>query len=165
MRTDARENRERILRAAREAFAEQLTECAGAPDEALEDPDPWRGFHAVFRKVCAMQAADRGFTHAFLSRFPDETAFAGERDRAEKGLALLVRRAQGARALRPDLDVPDVVLVLPANRSVVNAAGADAAAAPRRLVGYQLESFRAGLSAGPLPPPAGIELEGLTGVR
>jgi AcrR family transcriptional regulator len=203
LRADARENRERILRAAREAyalhgidvpisaiarragvgvatlyrrfptrasliteaFAEQLTECAGALDEALEDPDPWRGFCTVFRKVCAMQAADRGFTHAFLSRFPDETAYAGERDRAAEGLALLVRRAQEAGALRPDFDASDVVLVLLANSGVVNAAGADATAASRRLVGYLLESFRAGPSAGPLPPPAGLELERLTGVR
>lgn len=115
LRADARENRERILRAAREAyalhgidvpisaiarragvgvatlyrrfptraaliteaFAEQLAECAGVLDEALEDPDPWHGFSTVFRKICAMQAADRGFTHAFLSRFPGETAYAG----------------------------------------------------------------------------------------
>ncbi|MFH9268994.1 TetR/AcrR family transcriptional regulator [Streptomyces sp. NPDC017546] len=201
LRADARENRERILRAAREAyalhgidvpisaiarraevgvatlyrrfptrasliteaFAEQLAECAGVLDEALEDPDPWRGFCTVLRKVCAMQAADRGFTHAFLSRFPDGTAYAGERDRAEEGLALLVRRAKAAGALRPDFDVSDVVLVLLANSGVVNGAGPDSAAASRRLVGYLLESFRATPSNRPLPPPAGLELNRLHG--
>lgn len=199
LRADARENRERILRAAREAyalhgidvpisaiarragvgvatlyrrfptrtsliseaFAEQLAECAGVLDEALEDSDPWHGFCTVFRKVCAMQAADRGFTHAFLSRFPGETAYAGERDRAEEGLALLVRRAQKAGALRPDFDVSDVVLVLLANSGVTSGAGPEAAAASRRLVGYLLESFRATPSPHPLPPPAGLELNRL----
>ncbi|MDX3490072.1 MULTISPECIES: TetR/AcrR family transcriptional regulator [unclassified Streptomyces] len=199
LRADARENRERILRAAREAyalhgidapisaiarragvgvatlyrrfptrasliteaFAEQLAECAGVLDEALEDPDPWHGFCTVFRKICAMQAADRGFTHAFLSRFPGETAYAGERDRAEEGLALLVRRAQEAGALRPDFDISDVVLVLLANSGVANGAGPEAAAASRRLVGYLLESFRATPCVRPLPPPAGLELDRL----
>ncbi|MGW3303761.1 TetR/AcrR family transcriptional regulator [Streptomyces rubiginosohelvolus] len=197
LRADARENRERILRAAREAYAlhgidvpistiarragvgvatlyrrfptrtsliteaftEQLTECAGALDEALKDPDPWRGFCTVLRKVCAMQAADRGFTHAFLARFPGDTAYAGERDRAEEGLALLVRRAKEAGALRPDFDVSDVVLALLANNGVANGAGPEAAAASRRLVDYLLESFRAGPATGPLPPPAGLELD------
>ncbi|UZI29691.1 TetR/AcrR family transcriptional regulator [Streptomyces sp. VB1] len=199
LRADARENRERILRVAREAFAlhgidvpisaiarragvgvatlyrrfpsrglliteafaEQLAECAGVLDEALEDPDPWRGFCTVFRKVCAMQAADRGFTHAFLSRFPGETAYAGERDRAEQGLALLVRRAQEAGALRPDFDVSDVVLVLLANSGVVNGTGPEAAAASRRLVGYLLESFRATPLNHSLPPVAELELDRL----
>ncbi|OWA23400.1 TetR/AcrR family transcriptional regulator [Streptomyces sp. CS057] len=199
LRADARENRERILRAAREAyalhgidvpisaiarragvgvatlyrrfptrtsliteaFAKQLAECAGVLDEALEDPDPWRGFCTVFRKICAMQAADRGFTHAFLSRFPGETAYAGERDRAEEGLALLVRRAQKAGALRPDFDISDVVLVLLANSGVTNGAGPEAAAASRRLVGYLLESFRATPGARPLPPPAALKLDRL----
>ncbi|MET8842239.1 helix-turn-helix domain-containing protein [Streptomyces rubiginosohelvolus] len=201
LRADARENRERILRAAREAYAlhgidvpisaiarragvgvatlyrrfptrtsliteaftEQLTACAGALDEALEDPDPWRGFCTVLRKVCAMQAADRGFTHAFLARFPGDTAYAGERDRAEEGLALLVRRAKEAGALRPDFDVSDVVLALLANNGVANGAGPEAAAASRRLVDYLLESFRAGPATGPLPPPAGLELDRLGG--
>ncbi|MFD8472212.1 TetR/AcrR family transcriptional regulator [Streptomyces globisporus] len=201
LRADARENRERILRAAREAYAlhgidvpisaiarragvgvatlyrrfptrtsliteaftEQLTECAGALDEALEDPDPWRGFCTVVRKVCAMQAADRGFTHAFLARFPGDTAYAGELDRAEEGLALLVRRAKEAGALRPDFDVSDVVLALLANNGVAKGAGPESAAASRRLVGYLLESFRAGPATGPLPPPAELELDRLGG--
>ncbi|MCX4504184.1 TetR/AcrR family transcriptional regulator [Streptomyces anulatus] len=199
LRADARENRERILRAAREAyalhgidvpisaiarragvgvatlyrrfptraaliteaFAEQLAECAGVLDEALEDPDLWHGFCTVFRKICAMQAADRGFTHAFLSRFPGETAYAGERDRAEEGLALLVRRAQEAGALRPDFDISDVVLVLLANSGVTNGAGPEAATASRRLVGYLLESFRATPCVRPLPPPAGLKMDRL----
>lgn len=201
LRADARENRERILRAAREAyalhgidvpisaiarragvgvatlyrrfptracligeaFAEQLAECAGVLDEALADPDPWRAFCTVFRKVCAMQAADRGFTHAFLSRFPHEAGYAGERDRAEEGLALLVRRAQEAGALRPDFDVSDVVLALLANNGVVNGVRPEAAAASRRLVGYLVESFRATPSARPLPPPVPLELDRLHG--
>ncbi|NEE29992.1 TetR family transcriptional regulator, partial [Streptomyces sp. SID7982] len=103
------------------------------------------------------------FTHAFLARFPGDTAYAGELDRAEEGLALLVRRAKEAGALRPDFDVSDVVLALLANNGVADGAGPEAAAASRRLVGYLLESFRAGPATGPLPPPAGLELDRLGG--
>ncbi|MGA4999421.1 TetR/AcrR family transcriptional regulator [Streptomyces arboris] len=201
LRADARENRDRILRAAREAyalhgidvpisaiarragvgvatlyrrfptrasliteaFAEQLAECAGVLDEALENPDPWRAFCSVFTKVCAMQAADRGFTHAFLSRFPGHLDYAGERTRAEEGLAVVVRRAKEAGALRPDFDVSDVVLALLANSGVVNGVQPEAGAASRRLVGYLLESFRTEGAVRPLPPPVRLELDQLYG--
>ncbi|WUW21007.1 TetR/AcrR family transcriptional regulator [Streptomyces sp. NBC_01463] len=195
LRADARHNRDRILDAAREAyaahgidvpvttiarragvgvatlyrrfptraaliteaFAEQLALCVAALDDALDDPDPWRGFCTLVEKVCAMQATDRGFTAAFLSRFPDAVDFDGERARAEAGIARLVRRAQDAGRLRADFAPSDVTLLLLANCGVTEGSPEVSAAASRRLVGYLLQSFRADRTA-PLPPPAPLEL-------
>ncbi|MEV7402288.1 TetR/AcrR family transcriptional regulator [Streptomyces sp. NPDC091267] len=195
LRADARHNRDRILEAAREAyaaqgidvpvttiarragvgvatlyrrfptraalvteaFAEQLALCVDALDEALADPDPWQGFRILVEKVCAMQATDRGFTAAFLSRFPDAVDFDGERTRAEEGIARLVRRAQDAGQLRADFDPSDITLLLLANSGVADGSAEVSAAASRRLVGYLLQSFRAD-RAEPLPPPAPLEL-------
>lgn len=200
MRADARHNRERILKAAREtyaadgidapittiarragvgvatlyrrfptraslvteAFSEQLAHCVAALDEALADPDPWRGFCSVIEKVCLMQAADRGFTDAFLTQFPDETAFDQQRSRAERGLAELVRRAKDAGQLRADFDHTDVTLLLLANGGVIARSRQGSPAATRRLVGYLLQSFRAD-GARPLPPPAPLGLDQIYG--
>ncbi|MFJ6466407.1 TetR/AcrR family transcriptional regulator [Streptomyces sp. NPDC091387] len=195
LRADARHNRDRILEAAREAYAahgidvpvttiarragvgvatlyrrfptrdalvteafsEQLALCVAVLDEALRDPDPWRGFCSLIEKVCAMQATDRGFTAAFLSRFPDAVDFGGQRACAEEGIAQLIRRAQDSGQLRADFDPSDVTLLLLANSGVAGEAPEVSAVASRRLTGYLLQSFRADRAA-PLPPPAPLEL-------
>ncbi|MFD7431950.1 TetR/AcrR family transcriptional regulator [Streptomyces sp. NPDC059818] len=195
LRADARHNRDRILEAAREAYAahgidvpvttiarragvgvatlyrrfptrdalvteafsEQLALCVAVLDEALRDPDPWRGFCSLIEKVCAMQATDRGFTAAFLSRFPDAVDFGGQRACAEEGIAQLVRRAQESGQLRADFHPTDVTLLLLANSGVAGESPEVSAVASRRLTGYLLQSFRVGRAA-PLPPPAPLEL-------
>ncbi|GAA3741310.1 TetR/AcrR family transcriptional regulator [Streptomyces tremellae] len=196
LRSDARHNRERILAAAREAyaargidvpltaiarragvgvatlyrrfptraalvaeaFAEQLAVCAGLLDDALADPDPWRGFCTVVEKVCVMQAVDRGFTAAFLAQFPDGgTDYEQVRRRAEDGLVELVRRAKADGRLRADFAVSDLTLVLLANAGVAAEPQEVAVAASRRLAAYLLQSFRA-QGARPLPPPAPLGL-------
>lgn len=140
-----------------EAFAEQLGACVAALDEGLADPDPWHGFCSVITKVCTMQATDRGFTGAFLSRFPDAVDFDRERTRAEDGLARLVRRAKDSGHLRADFDHSDIALLFLANDGVAGEDPDVSLAASKRLVGYLLQSFHAGHTA-PLPPPAALEL-------
>lgn len=143
-----------------EAFAGQLAECVALLDDALADPDPWRGFCSMIEQVCAMQAADRGFTAAFLSKFPDAVDHERERRRAEVGIAELVRRAQESGQLRGDFDPADITLLMLANSGVADGAGEQrlADAASRRLVGYLLQSFRASDGA-PLPPAAPVDLD------
>lgn len=193
LRADALHNRERILDAAREAFAtrgldvpmaaiarragvgtatlyrrfptryalvaevfaDQLTACVSVIDEALVDPDPWRGFQTAMEKVCAMQAADRGFTAAFLTAFPEAIDFERERARAEHALTELTRRAKDAGRLRADFDRSDIILLLCANQGIVAESGE---AASRRLVAYLLQAFQCD-HGDPLPPPPPLGLE------
>ncbi|MBC9711711.1 helix-turn-helix transcriptional regulator [Streptomyces sp. TRM66268-LWL] len=144
----------------REVFADQLDACTRAFTEALEDPDPWRGFCRVIEKICALQAAERGFTAAFLHAFPDTAADHAElRLQGERGFAALVRRAQQAGSLRPDFHPSDLVLVLVANSALGTTP--DPAAASQRLVGLLLDSFRADAVRPPLPPPTGLDLRQL----
>lgn len=200
LRADALENRERILRAAREAFtaqgidvplttiarragvgpatlyrrfpsradlvteafAEQLAHCAAILDEALADPDPWHGFSSFVERVCAMQAIDRGFTAAFLARFPGAIDYDGVRARAESALATLVRRAKDAGRLRDDFDPADLTLLLLANAGVTGGPPEVARAASQRLVAYLLRSFQPGGDPA-MPPPAPLRLEQIHG--
>ncbi|MEU8760752.1 TetR/AcrR family transcriptional regulator [Streptomyces sp. NPDC048659] len=145
----------------RGAFARQTETCARALDEALADPDPWRGFTRLIETVCALQREERGFPAAFVAAFPDGTAeHARARQRAERGVATLVRRAQAAGALRADFHPSDLAVVLLAHCALV-AALPDDGAASRRLVAYLLQSFRADSAGGPLPPPAALSLRDL----
>lgn len=118
-----------------EVFADQIHTRASAVDDALADPDPWRGFRTFIGQAGAMQAADRGFTVAFTSAF---------RARAVGGFAVLVQRAKDSGQLRPDFVQDDFISLLMANsagltefpRSVENT---DAALTrPQRLVAYLL---------------------------
>src|SRR4051794_35027271 len=119
LRADAERNRERILAAAAEVFAERgldvslddIAAHAGVgvgtvyrrfPDkddlidalfeakidgavqlasDALEIEDPWEGLVTFIRGMCAMQAADRGFKDALLSRDRGRDRVAGARER------------------------------------------------------------------------------------
>ncbi|KAB8194693.1 TetR family transcriptional regulator [Nonomuraea phyllanthi] len=207
LRADAQANRERILRAARDAFetrgldvpmaaiarragvgmatlyrrfptreslvtevfTDQLAECAAAVDEAVADPDAWRAFRTVVEKVCAMQAADRGFTTAFLTAFPEAVDYEDLRTHAERGLAEIVRRAKEAGHLHPGFEPADLVLLLKANDGATADAGEAAPAASRRLVAYFLRAFRADpradpeVGTAPLPPAPPFCLEHLYG--
>ncbi len=145
-----------------EAFSEQLAQCVAVLDEALQDPDPWRGLCSVLTKVCRMQAQDRGFSAAFLSQFPDAPDFHRERARAEAGLARLVKRAKATGQLRTDFDRSDVTLLLLANNGVVRESPAVSMVASRRLLAYFLQSCQARHGA-PLPKPAPLRLHDLYG--
>lgn len=197
LRADARYNRERILRVAREVFAThgidapvstiarhagvgtstlyrrfptrdhliaevfagQAAICTGSIDLALADPDPWRGFASVLDRVTAMQVADQGFSAAFLRSFPGTPGLKTRRSRAERGIALLIRRAKEAGVLRPDFDRTDLTLLFMAVDGIRDHGVEDAHAAARRLVAHLLRSFRAvPVSVPPLPPPAPVGL-------
>lgn len=156
LRSDARDNRERVLEAARavfasdgldvpmreiarragvgpatlyrrfptkeqlvtEAFAEQLRACYAIVDEGLAEPDPWHALASVIERLCVLHARNRGFTAALTSAFPHAVNFTADRTRALASLAELVRRARDAGALRPDVGLDDVLLVLRANNGI-----------------------------------------------
>ncbi|MDF2707989.1 MAG: TetR family transcription regulator [Nonomuraea muscovyensis] len=140
-----------------EVFADQFEACVSVVDDALADPDPWRGFRTAVERVCSMQAADRGFSAAFVAAFPDALDVERERHRAIEGFAELVRRAKATGGLRADFAQDDLALLLMANGGVITGPTETALAASRRLVAYLLSAFRAE-QAEPLPPPAPLDL-------
>jgi AcrR family transcriptional regulator len=138
-----------------EAFTEQFEVCRAVMDDALADPDPWRGFRTVIEKVCLLQASDRGFTAAFVAGFPDLRSEV--RDRTWHGFTTLVQRAKDSGQLRADFSPHDLTLVLVANGGLSSVPAEAAVAASKRLVAYLLEAFRAGTDE--LPPPVPLSLD------
>jgi len=138
-------------------FAAKMTIYADAIDQALADPDPWHGFCSYIERVCAMQAADHGFTHVLTMTFPTAKSLEAERARAYRGFRKLISRAKAAGRLREDVSDKDLVILLMANAGVVNATADAAPDTWRRFLGYMLQAFSA--ATGPLPPaPKGKDL-------
>lgn len=131
-------------------FADKMAAYKEAIDEALADPDPWRGFCGFIEQVCHMQAQDRAFADVLTLTFPIAPGLEAERDRAADLLADLLERAKASGKLRPDFAHQDVPLILMANAGVVNATRDAAPDAWRRLVGYLIQAFAAE-HAEPLP--------------
>jgi AcrR family transcriptional regulator len=175
LRADAERNRQRLIDAAREVFAERglhvpmedIARHAGvgvatlyrrfptrahAVAQALAEPDAWAGFCGYIERVCAMQAEDRGFANVLTMTFPLHKCFEAERDRAFRGFAELVERAKAAGQLRQDFVVEDLAVLLMANAGVIAGTANAAPGAWRRLAAYMIQGFSASNTA-PLPPP------------
>jgi AcrR family transcriptional regulator len=190
LRVDAERNRQRIVAAAREAFAElgldvsmeeiarragvgigtlyrryptrpdlvaaafeaKMAVYAEAAQQALAEPDPWRGFCDYVERVCAMQADDRGFTNVLTMTFPTAKRFEADRDRAFADFVALCERAKAAGKLRADFVAEDLPMFLMANAGVLTATADAAPETWRRLVGYLLQACAAP-AAQPLPDP------------
>lgn len=122
-------------------FEDKIADVAAAGREALALEDPWEGFTMFVTRVCAQQAADRGFKEALLNR----DRGAEHVDRARDTIAPIVRelleRAQAAGRVRADLDIYDVPLV---HTLVGFAADATRDQAPdywRRVLGILLDGL------------------------
>ncbi len=145
-----------------EVFTGQMAACTAIVDDALADPDPWRGFCRVIEQVCELHARDRGFTAAFVSAFPRAIDFAAARERALGKVAELARRAKAAGKLRPDFVLDDLIIVLMANGGLRTTSPAAAAAASRRLAALLIQGLRAGPAIPPLPPAVRLPLAVVT---
>ncbi len=133
-------------------FAGKMADYADAVDHALADLDPWHGFCGYIERVCAMQAADRGFTDVLTATFPAAKGLEAERDRAAAALDELIDKAKKTGRLRADFVHQDVALILMANAGVVTGTRDAAPDAWRRFAAYLIQAFAAE-AARPLPNP------------
>jgi len=134
------------------AFEEKMWRFADGARMALTDPDPWHGFCRYVRSLCAMQAADRGFSDVLTMTFPSVARFEAARVQAFADFSELAKRAREAGSLRQDFVPEDLIILLMASAGVVAATGKAAPRSAPRLIGYLLQAFAAP-GAAPLPPP------------
>ncbi|MDX3853600.1 hypothetical protein PV679_23670 [Streptomyces sp. AK02-01A] len=106
-----------------------------------------------------MQAADHGFSSAFVEQLPETSVVEEKLQQGMTGFRQLIHRAKDSGQLRGDFAFDDLALILMANSGVVDHASSAATAASKRLVGYLLDAFRTEVnSRQPLPPPVPTNL-------
>jgi AcrR family transcriptional regulator len=143
-------SREQLISA---ALIDKITAYADAAERALAEPDPWAGFTGFVRRICAMQAGDRGLADLLLITLAPTEQLEAIRARANCSVIALIDRAKAARRLRADMVGEDLLLMLIGNNAIAAAAGADAPRALPRFVALMLDAFapRPGTSL-PRPP-------------
>jgi AcrR family transcriptional regulator len=148
LRADARRNREKVIAAARAAFAEQgrdaqmddvarraevgvgtvyrhfptkdallealvedtFQQIADRAREKLDRPDAWEAFVEMLWDGAESLAGDRALTEAMAARSPGAPC-PGQIELTSIG-AELMRRAQGAGDMRPDVMIDDVPMIM-----------------------------------------------------
>jgi len=186
LRKDAEHNRQRILDAARELFAQegvgvtlndvahhagvgvgtvyrrfpektqlveelfeqQVSELVRLMEEALDDPDPWRGLTGFLRRNLELQSRDRAFREIMAGTPEAAQRLQQSRDRMFPLGVQLVKRAKDAGALRPDFQPSDVPMMFLMLTAVLDASRDVKPDLWRRY----LEIFIQGLRAEPAPP-------------
>ncbi len=186
LRKDAEHNRQRILDAARELFAQegvgvtlndvahhagvgvgtvyrrfpektqlveelfeqQVSELVRLMEEALDDPDPWRGLTGFLRRNLELQYRDRAFREIMAGTPEAAQRLQQIRDRMFPLGVQLVKRAKDAGALRPDFQPSDVPMMFLMLTAVLDASRDVKPDLWRRY----LEIFIQGLRAEPAPP-------------
>jgi AcrR family transcriptional regulator len=143
--------RERLVAA---ALIEKVIQYEDAACQALAEPDPWDGFAGLVRRICELQANDRGLSDLLSMTLPASEEVERLRAEAHGHVAQLVARAKAAGRLRPDFAPEDLLLVLIANSAVAHVTGPDAPDAWRRFVELVLDAFQYTGGAGLPPPPS-----------
>lgn len=126
------------------ALTDKVSQYGRAAGDALADPDPWSGFAGFVRRICALQAGDRGLGDLLSTTLAGSEELEVLRARAQADVAELIERAKAAGRLRPDFAAEDLMLVLIANAAVARVTGPDAPDAWQRLVALFLDAFQHG---------------------
>ena len=92
-------------------FEEKIDRAVELADDALEIEDPWEGLTTFMRGMCRLQAEDRGFKDALLTRGHGRERVAAARERIAPRAMELLARAQEAGAVRADLGPFDVPMI------------------------------------------------------
>jgi AcrR family transcriptional regulator len=131
-----------------ELFEQQLSELVGLMEEALEDPDPWRGLTGFLIRNLELQSRDRAFREIIIGT-PDAAQRVQQiRARMFPLGAQLVQRAKDSGALRADFQPSDLPMLFLMLTAVLDAARDVEPELWRRY----LELVIRGLRADPTPP-------------
>ena len=101
-------NKEQVIDA---LFEQRLDEVAGLADEALADPDAWRGFTTFLERSLQMQMENRGLTETLNNPQLGQHRVNESRDRIAPLVGAIVNRAKEQGALRSDFDSTDAIFI------------------------------------------------------
>jgi AcrR family transcriptional regulator len=123
--------------------ADHFDRLAASAREALELADPWEGFSAFLRRSGSEQAGDRALAEVMAAEPELMCDAANRRPDLHAALAELVRRAQAAGKLRPDLLPADVPMLICGVGRATLAGSKGPTMSPRRYIEILLDGLRA----------------------
>ena len=137
------------------AFERNISRYTEAVDRALANPQAWDGFRGLVLELCELQARDAGLRDLLTTEFPSSSLIEARTNEAIEKVKVLVERAQAGGAMRPDVVVADIVVMLLANAGVLKATGGAAPGAWQRFAALMIDAFRArpDVPLPPAPPP------------
>jgi AcrR family transcriptional regulator len=138
------------------ALLEKVTQYADAASQATAASDPWAGFTGYVRRICELQAADRGLSDLLSMTLAADERIEQLRAAANAQVVSLIDRAKAAGKLRADFVGEDLLLLLIASAAVGQVTRADAPDTWRRFVALVLDAFEH-RDAPPLPPAPSTE--------
>jgi AcrR family transcriptional regulator len=134
-----------------------------AVDDLDADRDPWQAFATFMRRV--VEAGSTSLTRSLAGKFTPDERLVRDAARADQLNQQLLARVQAAGAVRPDLQVADVGLILEQIAAVKLGDDHRTAQLRRRYLALHLDAVRhhPGANAGPGaelpgPPPSPDEL-------
>jgi AcrR family transcriptional regulator len=134
-------------------FAEKLRIVADTGEQALAHDDAWEGFVLFLETLCALQAEDLGFNELASIDRPASGDAAEVREHIHQLWRRLLARAQEHGAVRRDLVLNDMFILLWSHSRIIEATYGVAPRAWRRHLHLMLDAYRAE-RAHPLPEPA-----------
>lgn len=129
-------------------FEQRLEQIRQLLEEALEDPDPWRGLTRFHERALELQAHDRGLAQLVLGAPGAPERLAKIRTLLQPLAGELVERARAAGQLRADCEAEDFPIVQVMLSAVIDAGREVAPELWRRYLAIVLQ----GLRAKPAPP-------------
>jgi AcrR family transcriptional regulator len=120
---------------------EQLSPLDPLAEQALREPDAWRGFVGFLEGMFALQAGDRGLNDAVARNPPGavDPADCPGFDRVGE----IIERARAAGQLRADFTGADLTALIWAVSRIIQQSGDDEPPAWRRFLAIHLDGLRA----------------------
>ena len=135
----------------RALVADRVTQILGFAREGLENPDPWEGFRSSLWRGGELGARDRALSQLFnehngFNDAPEEKA------ELIATMSRLIERAQAAGAVREDLRVDDIPVIMCGVLSSMNAMSVGGEPGPwERHLSIILDGLRAAAATQKLP--------------
>jgi AcrR family transcriptional regulator len=135
---------------AKAIFVQAIDDIVALADEAAQCADPWDGIVMFMEGAAAAQSVDRGLREVLMGEH-DPQRMDQVNERLTETIGGLVKRAQRAGAVRPDIATTDIGVVVMMLCTVADLAGDVAPDLWRRYLPMLLDGLRPGAEL-PVPP-------------
>src|SRR3954470_12457634 len=149
-------NKEEVIDA---YFEDKLDQVARLADEALQDPDTWRGLVDYVERASALQMEDRGLMQIFRNPTRGQQRVAQASARIAPLIVALVQRARADGKLRADFEGTDLPMIQLALTTLMDATRSFEPSLYRRYLAIFLDGMRGDRGPTSELPVAALSIE------